>query len=58
MALMRKVKFDPAKHREGRDYVLADGSPLPNAPISPASSTLEQWLNVISKVKGRSVLPL
>lgn len=55
---MRKVKFDPAKHREGRDYVLADGSPLPNAPISPAGSTLEQWLNVISKVKGRSVLPL
>lgn len=55
---MREVKFDPAKHKEGRDYVLADGSPLPNPPTSPASSALERWLDVISQVKGRNVQPL
>jgi len=55
---MREIKFDPAKFKQGRDYVLADGPPLLNPPTGTASTQLDRWLDVISRVKGRSTQPL
>lgn len=55
----RPPKFDPKKHVEGRDYVLAGGvRPAPNAPATlPGGSPLRAWWQAIEQVRGRDVAP-